>query len=113
MSRLITRGEESRQLARIRTFEAQHRDKTRYDARHRSVSYQPGELVRVFTPVMKVEAQKRILTNATEKLPSNAPVGATYNVGTDKNDTALDSPREIVPYRRPLMRSRKRNVKEL
>ncbi|GFY57011.1 transposon Ty3-I Gag-Pol polyprotein [Trichonephila inaurata madagascariensis] len=32
VNRLITRAEESRQLARIRTLEAQHRDKTRYDA---------------------------------------------------------------------------------
>ncbi|GFV78689.1 transposon Ty3-I Gag-Pol polyprotein [Trichonephila clavipes] len=39
VSRLITRAEESRQLARIRTLEAQHRDKTRYDTRHWSVSY--------------------------------------------------------------------------
>ncbi|GFY50212.1 transposon Ty3-I Gag-Pol polyprotein [Trichonephila inaurata madagascariensis] len=32
VSRLITRAEESRQLARIRTLEALHRDKIRYDA---------------------------------------------------------------------------------
>ncbi|GFT95393.1 transposon Ty3-I Gag-Pol polyprotein [Trichonephila clavipes] len=81
VSRLITRAEESRHLARIRTLEAQHRNKTRYDARHRSVSYRPGELVKVLTPE---EAQERILTNGTEKLPSNSPADATYNFGTDK-----------------------------
>ncbi|GFX17484.1 hypothetical protein TNCV_3410841 [Trichonephila clavipes] len=35
---------------------------------------------------------ERIVTNDTEKLPSNSPAGATYNVGTDKRDTTLDSP---------------------
>ncbi|GFY50776.1 transposon Ty3-I Gag-Pol polyprotein [Trichonephila inaurata madagascariensis] len=110
-----------------------HRDKTSYDARHRSVSYRNGELVWVFTPVRKVglcekllkcyfspyrvvrklsdvtyeveelepsprrrkstqvvhvlrmkkyytpEAQERILTNDTEKLPSNSPAGAGWD----------------------------------
>ncbi|GFX51191.1 hypothetical protein TNCV_2735421 [Trichonephila clavipes] len=55
------------------------------------------------------EAQGRILTNDTEKLPSKSPAGATYNVGTDKRDTPLDSPGEIVPYREPMTRSRSRN----
>ncbi|GFY47829.1 transposon Ty3-I Gag-Pol polyprotein [Trichonephila inaurata madagascariensis] len=165
-SRLVTLAEESRQLARIRTLEAQHKDKTKYDAKHRSVSYRPGKLVWVFMPVRKVglsekllkryfdpyrvvrklsdityevelepsprrqkstqvvhvllmkkyytpEAQERILTNDTEKLPSNSPAGATYNVGTDKRDTPLDSPGEIVPYRGRMTRSRTWNVKEL
>ncbi|GFT23305.1 transposon Ty3-I Gag-Pol polyprotein [Trichonephila clavipes] len=61
VSRLITRVEESRQLARIRTLEAQHRDKTRYDARHRSVSYRPGELVWVFMPDRKVGLSEKKL----------------------------------------------------
>ncbi|GFY50676.1 transposon Ty3-I Gag-Pol polyprotein [Trichonephila inaurata madagascariensis] len=37
VSRLITRAEEFRQLARIRTLEAQLSDKTRYDARHQCI----------------------------------------------------------------------------
>ncbi|GFY00328.1 DUF4817 domain-containing protein [Trichonephila clavipes] len=61
IGRLITRVGESRQLARIRTFEAQCRDKTRYDARHRSVSYRPRELVGVFTPVRKVGLSENLL----------------------------------------------------
>ncbi|GFV51475.1 retrovirus-related Pol polyprotein from transposon 17.6 [Trichonephila clavipes] len=61
VSRLITRAEKSRQLARIRTLEAQHRDKTRYDTRHRSVSYRPGKLVWVFTPVRKVSLSEKLL----------------------------------------------------
>ncbi|GFV29038.1 transposon Ty3-I Gag-Pol polyprotein [Trichonephila clavipes] len=39
-----------------------------------------------------IEAQERILTNDTKKLPSNAPV-SVY-----KRDTTLDSTGEIVPY---------------
>ncbi|GFU66442.1 transposon Ty3-I Gag-Pol polyprotein [Trichonephila clavipes] len=61
VSRLITRAEESRQLAKIGTLKAQHRGKTRYDARHRSVSYRTGELVRVFKPVMKVGLSEKLL----------------------------------------------------
>ncbi|GFY50324.1 transposon Ty3-I Gag-Pol polyprotein [Trichonephila inaurata madagascariensis] len=124
VSRLITRAEESRQLSRIRTLEAQHRDKTRYDARHRSVSYRPGKLVWVFTPVRKFglsekvvqvlrmnkyytpEAQESIITNDTETFPSTSPDGDTHNVGTDKRDAPLDSPGEIAPYRGPMTRSR-------
>ncbi|GFX71626.1 transposon Tf2-11 polyprotein [Trichonephila clavipes] len=139
---------------------------TIYDARHRRVSYRPGELVWVFTPVRNVglsekllkryfcpyrvvrklsdvtyeieqlepsprrlkstqvvhaqrmkkyytpEAQERILTNDIEKLPTNAPAGAKSDVRTDKKDTTLDSPGEIVPYRGPMTISRTRNVKE-
>ncbi|GFT23306.1 hypothetical protein TNCV_2016011 [Trichonephila clavipes] len=59
------------------------------------------------------EAQERILTNVTEKLPILCVVGATHNVETDKRDTPLDSPGEIVPYRGRMTRSRTRNVKEL
>ncbi|GFQ82221.1 retrovirus-related Pol polyprotein from transposon 297 [Trichonephila clavata] len=59
------------------------------------------------------EAQERILTSDTEKIPSNVPAGATYNVGTDKRDTTLDSPGEIEPYRGPMTRSRTRKGKEL
>ncbi|GFS41223.1 transposon Ty3-I Gag-Pol polyprotein [Trichonephila inaurata madagascariensis] len=61
VSRLITRTEASRQLARIRTLEAHHRDKTKYDARHRIVSYRPGELVWVFTLVRKVGLSEKLL----------------------------------------------------
>ncbi|GFT34674.1 transposon Ty3-I Gag-Pol polyprotein [Trichonephila clavipes] len=125
VSRLVTRAEESRQLARIRTLEAQHRDKTRYDARQQSISYRPDELVcfsrllgKLVMHVLRMErytpeAQERILTNDTKKLPSNALAGATYNIGMDKKDTTLDSPGEIVPYRGLMMRYRKWNVKEL
>lgn len=61
VDRLVTQAEESRQLARIRTLQAQHRDKTRYDATHRDVSYSIGELVWVFTPVRKVGLSEKLL----------------------------------------------------
>ncbi|GFR13405.1 hypothetical protein TNCT_72471 [Trichonephila clavata] len=57
------------------------------------------------------EAQERILTSDTEKIPSKVLAGATYNVGTDNRDTTLDSPGEIVPYRGPMTRSRTRNYR--
>ncbi|GFY55835.1 transposon Ty3-I Gag-Pol polyprotein [Trichonephila inaurata madagascariensis] len=61
VSGLIVRAEESRHLSRIRTLEALHRNKTKYDARHRRVSYLPGELVWVFTPVRKVGLSEKLL----------------------------------------------------
>ncbi|GBN27531.1 Transposon Ty3-I Gag-Pol polyprotein [Araneus ventricosus] len=59
--RLVTQAEESRQLARIRTLEAQQRDKDRYNSKHRDVSYNPGDLVWVFTPVRKVGLSEKLL----------------------------------------------------
>ncbi|GBL59732.1 Retrovirus-related Pol polyprotein from transposon 412 [Araneus ventricosus] len=59
--RLVTQAEESRQLARIRTLEAQQRDKDRYDSKPRDVSYNPGDLVWVFTPVKKVGLSEKLL----------------------------------------------------
>ncbi|GBN68623.1 hypothetical protein AVEN_54881-1 [Araneus ventricosus] len=57
----VTQAEESRQLARIRTLEAQQSDKNRYDYKHHDVSYNPGDLVWVFTPVRKVSLSEKLL----------------------------------------------------
>ncbi|GBO41287.1 hypothetical protein AVEN_83770-1 [Araneus ventricosus] len=42
-------------------LEAQQRDKDRYDSKHRDVSYNPGDLVWVFTPVRKVGLSEKLL----------------------------------------------------
>ncbi|GBL65687.1 hypothetical protein AVEN_131319-1, partial [Araneus ventricosus] len=60
-SRMITRAEESRQLARLYTLKAQDKDRRRYDSKHRMVSYVPGDLVWVFTPIRKVGLSEKLL----------------------------------------------------
>ncbi|GFV60295.1 transposon Ty3-I Gag-Pol polyprotein [Trichonephila clavipes] len=47
------RAEESRQLARVHTLRAQDKDRRRYDSKHQMVSYAPGDLVWVYTPVLR------------------------------------------------------------
>ncbi|GBL79432.1 Retrovirus-related Pol polyprotein from transposon 412 [Araneus ventricosus] len=51
LQRLLNQTEESRQLARLRTLEAQHRP----------VNYNPGDLVWIFTPVRKVGLSEKLL----------------------------------------------------
>ena len=60
-TRMALRAEETRQLARLRTLEAQERDRRRYDAKHRMVYYKPGDLVWIFTPVRKVGLSEKLL----------------------------------------------------
>lgn len=61
LNRLIMRTEESRQLARLRTFQAQDKDRQRYDSKHRVVTYQPGDLVWVFIPIRKIGLSEKLL----------------------------------------------------
>ncbi|GFY66116.1 transposon Ty3-I Gag-Pol polyprotein [Trichonephila inaurata madagascariensis] len=61
VARLVTQAEESRQLARIRTLEAQEKDRLRYNSRHRVVLYQPGDLVFIYIPVLKVGHTEKLL----------------------------------------------------
>ncbi|GBM05061.1 hypothetical protein AVEN_211819-1, partial [Araneus ventricosus] len=61
LQRLLNQTEESRQLARLRTLEAQQKDRRIYDAKHRPVNYNPGDLVWIFTPVRKVGLSEKLL----------------------------------------------------
>ncbi|GFU28101.1 transposon Ty3-I Gag-Pol polyprotein [Trichonephila clavipes] len=54
------RAEESRQLARVHTLRAQDKDRRRYDSKHQMVSYAPGDLVWVYTPVRKSVSPKTL-----------------------------------------------------
>ncbi|GFV76919.1 retrovirus-related Pol polyprotein from transposon 17.6 [Trichonephila clavipes] len=53
ITKIAARAEESRQLARVHTLRAQDKDRRRYDSKHQMVSYAPGDLVWVYTPVRK------------------------------------------------------------
>ncbi|GBO25480.1 hypothetical protein AVEN_223088-1 [Araneus ventricosus] len=59
--RIRRKSEEARQLAKIHIKDAQASDKRRYDARHRSVSYEIGDLVWVYTPIRKVGLSEKLL----------------------------------------------------
>ncbi|GBM02378.1 Retrovirus-related Pol polyprotein from transposon 412 [Araneus ventricosus] len=61
LQRLLNQTEESRQLARLRKLEAQQKDRRIYDAKHRPVNYNPGDLVWIFTPVRKVGLSEKLL----------------------------------------------------
>ncbi|GFY27402.1 transposon Tf2-9 polyprotein [Trichonephila clavipes] len=55
------RAEESRQLARVHTLRAQDKDRRRYDSKHQMVSYAPGDLVWIYTPVRKSRSLRKTL----------------------------------------------------
>ncbi|GFV64562.1 transposon Ty3-I Gag-Pol polyprotein [Trichonephila clavipes] len=50
ITKIAARAEESRQL-RVHTLRAQDKDRRRYDSKHQMVSYAPGDLVWVYTPM--------------------------------------------------------------
>ncbi|GFW46701.1 hypothetical protein TNCV_2830271 [Trichonephila clavipes] len=58
ITKIAARAEESRQLARVHTLRAQDKDRRRYDSKHQMVSYAPGDLVWVYTPVRKSVSPK-------------------------------------------------------
>ncbi|UYV65614.1 hypothetical protein LAZ67_3004865, partial [Cordylochernes scorpioides] len=60
---LGARAEEARKLARIHSMRSQGSNKHRYDAHHRNIIYQPGDLVWIFIPVRKVGYSEK--TNET------------------------------------------------
>ncbi|GFV32603.1 transposon Tf2-6 polyprotein [Trichonephila clavipes] len=55
------RAEESRQLARVHTLRNQDKDRRRYDSKHQMVSYAPGDLVWIYTPVRKIGLSEKLL----------------------------------------------------
>ncbi|UYV72881.1 hypothetical protein LAZ67_10001063 [Cordylochernes scorpioides] len=58
---LGSRAEEARQLARIHTMRSQGGNKLRYDAHHRNIIYQPGDLVWIYIPVRKVGLSEKLM----------------------------------------------------
>ncbi|GFS82575.1 transposon Ty3-I Gag-Pol polyprotein [Trichonephila clavipes] len=61
ITKIAARAEESRQLARVHTLRAQDKDRRRYVSKHQMVSYAPGDLVWVYTPVRKVGLSEKLL----------------------------------------------------
>lgn len=61
ISKIIARAEESRQLARVQTLKSQDKDRRCCDSKHRMVSYAPGDLVWIYTPVRKVGLSEKLM----------------------------------------------------
>lgn len=59
----LCRAEEARRLARLRTLAAQDSSKTRYDSQHRHVTYVPGDLVWVWTPIRRRGLSQKLLAH--------------------------------------------------
>ncbi|GFU67643.1 retrovirus-related Pol polyprotein from transposon 412 [Trichonephila clavipes] len=81
ITKIAARAEESRQLARVHTLRAQDKDRRRYDSKHQMVSYAPGDLVWVYTPVRKSVSPK----NSYEGISTVS--GATPFISRDLRST--------------------------
>lgn len=63
ISETICRAEEARRLAYLRTLASQDRSKARYDRRRRHVTYDPGDLVWLWTPTRKRGLCEKLLAH--------------------------------------------------
>ncbi|GFX27079.1 hypothetical protein TNCV_439851 [Trichonephila clavipes] len=73
ITKIAARAEELRQLARVHTLRAQDKDRRRYDSKHQMVSYAPGDLVWVYTPVRKVGLSEKLLRRYFGRYSINQP----------------------------------------
>ncbi|GFU73159.1 retrovirus-related Pol polyprotein from transposon 412 [Trichonephila clavipes] len=69
ITKIAARAEESRQLARVHTLRAQDKDRRRYDSKHQMVSYAPGDLVWIYTP-MNPDHSFRVHTGYFSNIPN-------------------------------------------
>ncbi|GFU98947.1 retrovirus-related Pol polyprotein from transposon 412 [Trichonephila clavipes] len=78
ITKIAARAEESRQLARVHTLRAQDKDRRRYDSKHQMVSYAPGDLVWVYTPVRKSRSLRKTLKKVLDESRSFFRVHTSY-----------------------------------
>ncbi|UYV66872.1 K02A2.6-like, partial [Cordylochernes scorpioides] len=102
------RAEEARKLARINSMRSQDSNKHRYDAHHRNIIYQPGDLVWIFIPVPKVGYSEKLMRRyfgpykVTRKISD-----VTYEVETFGNQQGRRKTKDLVhicrmkPYLNP------------
>ncbi|UYV74773.1 hypothetical protein LAZ67_12000923 [Cordylochernes scorpioides] len=94
---IVTRAEETRQLARLHTLRAQEGNKRLYDAKHREVSYQPGDKVWIFIPVRKIGISEKLIKlyfgpyRVTRRISD-----VTYEVESLDTTNRRRKPKEIV-----------------
>ncbi|GFU92823.1 retrovirus-related Pol polyprotein from transposon 412 [Trichonephila clavipes] len=78
ITKIADRAEESRQLARVHTLRAQDKDRRRYDSKHQMVSYAPGDLVWIYTPVRKVGSLRKTLKKTYRPPPRSERYGIAW-----------------------------------
>ncbi|GFV72487.1 transposon Ty3-I Gag-Pol polyprotein [Trichonephila clavipes] len=61
ITKIAARAEESRQLARVHTLRSSRQRSSTLRFKHQMVSYAPGDLVWVYTPVRKVGLSEKLL----------------------------------------------------
>ncbi|SCV66471.1 Integrase core domain protein [Anaplasma phagocytophilum] len=88
LAQTLCRAEECRQLARLRTDEDRQQQKQRYDEQHSPVTYHPGDLVLVWTPLRTPGLSEKLLhkyLGPYTVLQQTSPVN--YNVSPLKSST--------------------------
>ncbi|UYV74371.1 hypothetical protein LAZ67_11003263 [Cordylochernes scorpioides] len=94
---LGARAEEAQKLARIHSMRSQDSNKQRYDAHHRNIIYQPGDLVWIFIPVRKVGYSEKLMRRyfgpykVTRKISD-----VTYEVETFGNQQGRRKTKDLV-----------------
>ncbi|GFV34755.1 retrovirus-related Pol polyprotein from transposon 17.6 [Trichonephila clavipes] len=103
------RAEESRQLARVHTLRAQDKDRRRYDSKHQMVSYAPGDLVWVYTPVRKVGLSEKLLRRKLREVVHVLRM-KPYHDPAKQIETEDIPPKES--YKGPITRSRIKTLEQ-
>ncbi|UYV75771.1 hypothetical protein LAZ67_13001284 [Cordylochernes scorpioides] len=94
---IVTRAEETRQLDRLHTLRAQEGNKRLYDAKHREVSYQPGDKVWIFIPVRKIGISEKLIKRYFGPYKVTRRISdVTYEVESLDTTNRRRKPKEIV-----------------
>ncbi|GFU97606.1 transposon Tf2-6 polyprotein [Trichonephila clavipes] len=108
ITKIAARAEESRQLARVHTLRAQDKDRRRYDSKHQMVSYAPGDLVWVYTPV-KSRSLRKTLKKKTREVVHVLRM-KPYHDPAEQIETEDIPPKES--YKGPITRSRIKTLEQ-
>ncbi|GFX44944.1 hypothetical protein TNCV_3429931 [Trichonephila clavipes] len=109
ITKIAARAEESRQLARVHTLRAQDKDRRRYDSKHQMVSYAPGDLVWVYTPVRKVGLSEKLLRRKLREVVHVLRM-KPYHDPAEQIETEDIPPKES--YKGPITRSRIKTLEQ-
>ncbi|GFT73132.1 transposon Tf2-11 polyprotein [Trichonephila clavipes] len=109
ITKIAARAEESRQLARVHTLRAQDKDRRRYDSKHQMVSYAPGDLVWVYTPVRKVGLSEKLLRRKLRDVVHVLRM-KPYHDPAEQIETEDIPPKES--YKGPITRSRIKTLEQ-
>ncbi|GFX46344.1 retrovirus-related Pol polyprotein from transposon 297 [Trichonephila clavipes] len=109
ITKIAARAEESRQLARVHTLRAQDKDRRRYDSKHQMVSYAPGDLVWIYTPVRKVGLSEKLLRRKLREVVHVLRM-KPYHDPAEQIETEDIPPKES--YKGPITRSRIKTLEQ-